>query len=95
MENGPLMRAVLVFAVLVVAVMATIKDGRALHRIGLTGSCSTVATPAGQAGSWERCVAGKLEGAPDLSRQGCLSAGTYGKAEFWKCPARLKSGPNV
>ena len=89
------MRGVLVFAVLVVALMATIKDGRALHKLGLTGGCAAVATPAGQTGAWERCIAGKLEGAPDLSRQGCLSAGTYGKAEFWKCPARIKSGPNV
>ena len=89
------MKGVLVVAVLVLALMATIKDGRALHKLGLTGGCTTVATPVGQTGSWERCVPGKLEGSPDLSRQGCVPSGTSGPAEFWKCPEQLDSGPNA
>jgi hypothetical protein len=89
------MKGVIVFAVLAVALMAAVKDGRVLHKLGLTGGCALVSTPTGQTGAWERCVPGKLQGAPDLTRQGCLSAGTYGKAEFWKCPARVESGPHA
>jgi hypothetical protein len=88
------MRGVIVAAALIVALMILIKDGRVLRKAGLTGGCAAVATPAGQTGSWERCTPGKLEGAPDLSRHGCLSAGTYGKDEFWKCPAPIQAGAN-
>ena len=89
------MKGVLVVAVLAAAFMATIKDGRVPHKLGLTGGCTAVATPQGQSGAWERCVPGKLEGAPDLSRQGCVPTGTYRKAEFWRCPEELDSGPHA
>jgi hypothetical protein len=80
---------------MVVAVMLVIKDGRAMRRIGLVGSCATVSAPAGQTGDWERCTKGKLQGAPDLSRQGCQSAGTLDADEYWKCPAQIGSAPGT
>ena len=39
------MKGVLVCAVLVVALMAVIKDGRVLRKMGLSGSCAAVSTP--------------------------------------------------
>jgi hypothetical protein len=89
------MKSVLVCGLLIFALMAVIKDGRVLRKAGLTGGCTAVAAPAGQTGSWERCVPGKLEGAPDLSRQGCSLATTYRKSELWQCPAPIEAGPNV
>jgi hypothetical protein len=89
------MKGVLVVAVLAVALMASIKDGRVLREAGLTGSCSAVAAPAGQTGDWEKCTAGKLEGAPNLSRQGCTSVKATGKTEWWRCPARIGSAPGT
>jgi hypothetical protein len=89
------MKSVLVCGLLIFALMAVIKDGRVLRKAGLTGGCTAVAAPAGQTGSWERCVPGKLEGAPDLSRQGCSLATTYRKSELWRCPAPIEAGPNV
>lgn len=86
------MSRILLTAVVIVAVMALIKDGRILRQAGLTGGCSLVATPHGETGAWERCLPGKLEGAPNLSRNGCTSAGTAGKAEYWRCPAPIDSG---
>lgn len=77
------------------ALMLVIKDGRALRKVGLTGSCAAVATPAGQTGNWERCTKGKLEGAPDLSHNGCTSAGVLAGAEYWRCPARIGSAPGT
>jgi hypothetical protein len=85
------MRGVLVGAVLIFALMLVIRDGRASRNLGLTGSCHAVTTPKGQDGLWEACVAGKLEGAPDLSRHGCKSVSFAGKSEVWHCPAGIKS----
>ena len=90
----------MVAAVLIVLVMIAIKDRRLLREAGLTGDCHTVATPKGREGNWQACVPGKLQGAPDLTRQSCTSAGFDGKAEYWRCPggdpgrARL-AGPDL
>ncbi len=91
------MRGVLVGAVLIFALMLVIKDGRASRNLGLTGSCHAVAAPhavagpRGADGVWESCEPGRLEGAPDLSRQGCKSVSFVGKRELWRCPASIKS----
>ena len=55
------MRGVLVGAVLIFSLMLVIKDGRASRNLGLTGSCQTVAAPAGDDGAWAACKPGKLE----------------------------------
>jgi hypothetical protein len=81
------MLRVFIAAALVVAALVAVKDGRVLTRAGLVGSCSAVAAPAGQAGVWEACRAGKLEGRPDLSRHSCVSAGVRRGLEYWRCPA--------
>ncbi len=86
-----LLRVVLV-AALVAALMVAVKDGRVLRHAGLTGSCSSVATPAGQSGSWKACRAGRLEGRPDLSRDSCTSVERVGPLEYWRCPAPLGTG---
>ena len=88
------MKGVLVCAVLVVALMAVIKDGRVLRKMGLSGSCTAVSTPKGQTGHWVKCTSGKLQGAPNLSRQSCSSASAQGKIEYWRCPAPIEAGPN-
>ncbi len=89
------MRGVLVGAVLIFALMLVIKDGRASRNLGLTGSCQAVVAPKGQDGLWEACVAGKLEGAPDLTRHGCKSVSVVGKGEYWHCPAGIKSSQDT
>jgi hypothetical protein len=89
------MRGVLVGAVLIFALMLVIRDGRASRNLGLTGSCHAITAPAGDGGVWEACDPGKLEGAPDLSRQGCKSVKLVGKREYWRCPASIKSSHNT
>lgn len=89
------MRGVLVAAVLVIVLMVAVKDGRFLRQAGLTGGCRPVATPKGQDGSWQACDPGKLQGAPNLSRQGCKSVGFVGKTEYWRCAADLEGGPGA
>jgi len=86
------MRGVLLAAILIVALMVAIKDGRLLREAGLTGGCRAVATPKGQDGDWLACDPGKLQGAPDLSRQSCKSVSFLGKTEYWRCPAGTQGG---
>jgi hypothetical protein len=87
------MRGVILGAILIVALMIVIKDGRLLREAGLTGGCHPVATPKVQDGDWQACDPGKLQGAPDLGRQGCKSVSFVGKTEYWHCPAGLQSSP--
>jgi hypothetical protein len=75
-------------ALVVVAAMAVVKDGRVLHVAGLTGSCSVVQSTPGGA-QLEACRAGRLEGMPDLTRQGCTDMGTVTGRRYWRCPAPL------
>jgi hypothetical protein len=82
---------VLLVAALVVVAMGAFKDGRVPRMAGLLGSCSAVAAPLGQDGSWEACKAGRLEGRPDLWRRSCTSEGIVGELEVWRCPAPIVS----
>jgi hypothetical protein len=87
------MRGVFVGALVILLLMVAIKDGRLLRGAGLTGGCRSVAAPAGQSGAWLACEPGKLQGAPDLTRQSCTSVTFVGKTEYWRCPAPLQGGP--
>ena len=85
------MLKILLAALLIVAAMVAIKNGRVLRDAGLTGSCDSIARPVGQTGTWKVCKRGRLEGRPDLSRQGCTAEGVAGKLQYWRCPAQLGS----
>ncbi len=75
-------------AAVILGVMIAIKDGRVLRVTGLTGSCSVVQTAA-DGTQLESCRPGKLEGRPDMSRDGCTGAGISGVYEYWRCPASV------
>jgi hypothetical protein len=87
------MRGVFLGAVLILLVMVAIKDGRLLREAGLTGGCRPVAAPKGLDGDWQACDPGKLQGAPDLTRQGCSSVSFVAKTEYWRCLAGIGAGP--
>ena len=89
------MKGVIVAAALILAFMVAIKDGRILRKAGLTGGCSSIVTPRGESGAWKKCIAGRLQGLPNLSRQGCTSVSTVGKIEYWRCPAQIGSAPGT
>ena len=82
------MSRILATVALVVLAMALVKDGRILHRAGLTGSCRSVATAA-DGTTWQACKPGRLEGRPDLSHDSCTSTGLRGRVEYWRCPAPI------
>jgi hypothetical protein len=79
-------------AALIAGGMFAVKDGRVLKVAGLTGSCSVVKTAA-SGEQLEACSSGKLEGAPDLSRNGCTDTGLYAGRVYWRCPAPVVSAP--
>ena len=79
-------------AVVIAGAMFAVKDGRILRDAGLTGSCSVVETAA-DGEQMEACSSGKLEGAPDLSRNGCTDDGLFRGRVYWRCPAPVASAP--
>ena len=83
-----MVKRIVVFAALVIALMVAVKDGRLLRSTGITASCSVVQT-ATDGTQLEACKAGKLEGRPDLSARSCTDEGLSGTYEYWKCPAAL------
>jgi hypothetical protein len=83
-----MLKRIVFIATLVLALMIAVKDGRVLSRTGLTGSCA-VAQVATDGSTVQACRPGKLEGRPDLTRQGCKDAGRNGTYEYWRCPASV------
>ena len=81
----------LIVALLAVALMVTMKDGRALRDTGLIATCTAVSTPAGEAGYWEACRPGRLEGRPSLKRKSCEPVGQAAGVEYWRCPSPIDS----
>jgi hypothetical protein len=81
-------RVVLAAGVLVFA-LAAVRHGDVLERTNLVGGCSAIATPSGEAGAWQACRPGRLEGPPDLSRKSCNRRGLVAEVELWRCPAPL------
>lgn len=82
-----------IIVVLAVALLVTMRDGRALRDTGLIASCTAVTAPYGQAGTWEACRPGRLAGRPNLKRQSCESVGMAADVEYWRCPAPVESAP--
>ena len=88
-----MVKRVVVLAVLVLGVMVAVKDGHILKTSGLTAVC-TVASTAADGTQIEACRPGKLQGMPDLSTNGCKTAGSAGTYVYWRCPAPVASQPN-
>lgn len=84
---------VLVVAALALAVMVAVKNGHILRTTGLTGTCIVARTNA-DGTQLEACRAGKLQGQPDLSPDGCKDVGAQGPYEYWHCPAALGAQPS-
>ena len=76
-----MIKRVVVTGLLIFGLMVAIKDGRVLRATGLTGRC-TVAQTLADGTQLEACRSGKLEGRPDLSRDGCKTAGLSGTYEY-------------
>ena len=82
------MLRIVVYGLVLIALMATIKSQRVLQRAHLVGACSTL-VQAADGSQWRSCVPGKLSGRPGLTLDSCTDWGLHGNAEIWNCPAQL------
>ena len=80
-----------IVAAVVAAALGFTQQRQVLQHAGLLGSCSAIATPAGQSGVWHECVPGKLTGTPGLSRGSCVRVKHTPGRDFWRCPTALES----
>jgi hypothetical protein len=80
---------ILLIGSLVVAVMATVKDGRLLAKAGLVGGCTQVSARGADGPTWQTCKRGRLEDYPDLTDKSCVAYGFRHGREYWRCPASL------
>jgi hypothetical protein len=80
-----MIRSIVTVGACIAALMGAVKDGRVLRVTGLTGAC-TVVRQTVDGSELAACRPGKLEGRPDLTRQGCKLAGTAGTYQYWSCP---------
>ena len=85
-----LLRFVL-FAALLAAALAVVQQRDVLQHAGLVGHCAQIATPAGKAGVWHECVAGKMTGTPGLSLSSCTRVSHSTERDVWRCPVGLES----
>jgi hypothetical protein len=79
-----------VLAAVVAAALVFVQQRQVLQNAGLTGYCTSIATPKGQSGYWHECHAGKLTGTPTLSSHSCKRVGSSSQAERWRCPTPLE-----
>ena len=56
---------IVIIAALIAVTLGVIQKKDVLQKAGLTGYCTTVATPAGQSGFWHECRPGKMTGTPE------------------------------
>ncbi len=88
-----MVKRIVAAGIVVLALMIAVKDGRVLRDAGLTGVCSLALT-LNDGTHVEACHSGRLAGRPDLSRDGCSTAGLRGAVEYWRCPAGVAAGPS-
>jgi hypothetical protein len=79
------------FAALLAAALAVVQQRDVLQHAGLVGHCAQIATPAGKAGVWHECVAGKMTGTPGLSLTSCTRVSHSTERDVWRCPVALAS----
>lgn len=83
---------ILIAGGVVLLALFAVKNGWVLRESGLTGTCAVYST-ANTGAQEEKCLSGRLDGRPSLSGKGCVIQATYGKAQYWLCPAPLASSP--
>jgi hypothetical protein len=79
-------------AALIACLLVAAKNGHVLRNAGLKGSCAAAVAPSrAEPGTWKLCKSGRLDGRPDLTRQGCTASRPSGNFQYWRCPAQIGS----
>ncbi len=88
------MLRIVVLAVFIASGLYGLRESGALDQAGLLGHCDAVKTAAITEGEWLGCRGGRLNGAPDLSHDGCRKGATQKGVTYWYCPEKLVSDRN-
>ncbi len=79
--------------VAIAVLLAVAKQERFFARVGVVGSCETIASPTGDKAQWWICSQGVLTGFPTLPADECDFQSMSGNRERWSCPDPLTSVP--
>jgi hypothetical protein len=82
---------ILIVGVVLIGLMAAIKDGRVLRDAGLLSTCTPVAVDGKSDPTLLSCSKGRLDGWPDMTNQSCTLISVHPKHEYWRCAAPVVS----
>ena len=82
---------IIVVGVLVIGLMAAVKDGRVLRDAGLLSTCSAVNVDGHGDPTMLSCTKGRLDGWPDETNNSCTLVAVHPTHEFWRCAAPVVS----
>ena len=82
---------ILVAGVLLIGMMAAIKDGRILRDAGLLSHCNAVVVHGQTDPTLLSCSKGKLDGWPDMTPKSCNLVAAHLARQYWRCQAPVVS----
>lgn len=82
---------IIVVGVLLIGVMAAIRDGRLLKDAGLLSTCNAAPASGKADPTLLACTSGRLDGFPDMTSKSCTLLAAHPKREYWRCPAPVIS----
>jgi hypothetical protein len=82
---------ILIVGVVLIGLMAAIRDGRVLRDAGLLSTCTPVAVDGKSDPTLLSCSKGRLDGWPDMTNQSCTLISVHPKHEYWRCAAPVVS----
>lgn len=82
---------IIIVGVLLIGLMAAIKDGRVLRDAGLLSTCSAVTVDGKSDPTLLSCSKGRLDGWPNMTNQSCNLVSVHPKHEYWRCAAPVVS----
>jgi hypothetical protein len=82
---------ILIVGVVVIGVMAAIRDGRILRDAGLLSTCTAVTVNGQSDPTLLSCSKGRLDGWPNMTNKSCDLVAVRPKHEYWRCAAPVVS----
>jgi len=82
---------ILVVGVLLIGVMAAIRDGRVLRDAGLLSTCNPAVVDGQPDPTLLSCSKGRLDGFPDMTNKSCTLIAAHPNREYWRCQAPVVS----
>jgi hypothetical protein len=82
---------IIIVGVLVIGLMAAIKDGRVLKDVGLLSTCTPVTVNGRSDPTLLSCTQGRLDGWPNMTDKSCNLVAVHPQHQYWRCAAPVVS----